>query len=371
MASQQQAFAAAPRRFLFGPGPTQGESSVYQAMTQNVVGHLDPYFFEVANDVRARLRTVFGTANEMTFAVSGTGSSSMEAAVANFVMPGTKVAVLVAGFFAERQVEMARRHGGTVVRADKPWGEPFTDLEAREFILRERPSVVMFVHAETSTGALQSPAAICSAAREIGALVIADTVTSLGAVPVDADWHGIDVAYSCSQKGLSCPPGLAPITVSPRAVERLNARTTPCDTWYLDLKLLRDYYDGKKYHHTASSTLMYALREALRLIDVEGAENRFKRHRAAHEYFVGKVEASGLSMHVAPGLRIPNLNTVRVPEGVDDVKVRTRLLTEFGIEIAGGFGPLAGKIFRVGLMGPLATPEGADLFLNAFTGCLG
>lgn len=365
-----QVFPQAPKRYLYGPGPTQVEDSVYQAMTQNVVGHLDPHFFEVATDVRARLRTAFGTTNEMTLAISGTGSSAMETAVANFVEPGTKFGVFVAGYFAERIAEMARRHGASVVRAEKPWGETFSDSEAREFILRELPHVVAFVHAETSTGALQSPAAICHAAREIGALTIADTVTSLGAVPVDVDQHGIDIAYSCSQKGLSCPPGLGPITVSPRAVERLDARSSPCDVWYLDLKLLRDYYDGKKYHHTASATLMYALREALRLVDVEGAKMRWNRHRDAHEYFVQKIETMGLSMHVASGHRIPNLNTVRVPEGVEDARVRVRLLNEHGIEVAGGFGPLAGKIFRIGLMGPLATREGVDFFLSAFQKCL-
>jgi alanine-glyoxylate transaminase/serine-glyoxylate transaminase/serine-pyruvate transaminase len=346
------------------------EDSVYQAMTEKVVGHLDPYFFEVMCAVRSGLRTVFGTANELTLAISGTGSSGMETAVANFVEPGTKFAVLAAGYFADRISEMARRHGATVVRAEKPWGETFDANEAREFIQRERPELVAFIHAETSTGALQDPSVICEAAREVGALVIADTVTSLGAVPAGVDAHGIDIAYSCSQKGLSCPPGLAPVTVSPRAVERLDARKTPCVVWYLDLKLLREYYDGKKYHHTASATLMYALREALRLVDVEGAEARWQRHRDAHEYFVQRIEHMGLSMHVAEGSRIPNLNTVRVPAGVDEGKVRAQLLSQFGIEIAGGFGPLAGKIFRIGLMGPLATRGGVDFFLDAFANAL-
>lgn len=361
-----QVIPQAPRRLLYGPGPTQVEDVVYQAMTQPVVGHLDPYFFEVAGDVRGGLRSVFGTSNEMTYAISGTGSSGMETAVANFTEPGTKFAVLTAGFFADRIAEMARRHGATVVRAENPWGVPFEAGQARDFILRERPGVVGFVHAETSTGALQDPSAICEAAHEVGALVIADTVTSLGAVPVEVDRHGIDIAYSCTQKGLSCPPGLAPVTVSPRAVEKLNARGTPCVVWYLDLKLLRDYYDGRKYHHTASATLYYALQAALNSIAAEGVEKRWKRHAEAHAYFVERIEGMGLEMHVAPGHRIPNLNTVRVPKGVDDAKVRTRLLNEFGIEISGGFGPLAGKIFRVGLMGPLATRQGVDQFLEAF-----
>jgi alanine-glyoxylate transaminase/serine-glyoxylate transaminase/serine-pyruvate transaminase len=352
----------APKRFLYGPGPTQVEDSVYQAMTQNVVGHLDPYFFEVVDALRGGLRTVFGTANELTLAVSGTGSSGMETAVANLLAPGTKVGVFAAGYFADRISEMSRRHGANLVRAEKPWGTTFDADEAREFLRRERPQVVAFIHAETSTGALQDPSVICEAAKEVGALVIADCVTSLGAVPVRVDADGIDFAYSCSQKGLSCPPGLSPVTVSPRALENL----VDCTVWYLDLKLLREYYDGHKYHHTASATLMYALREALQLVQDEGAENRWKRHREAHEYFVQRIESMGLSMHVAVGQRIPNLNTVRVPAGVDDSRVRGRLLNEFGIEIAGGFGPLAGKVFRIGLMGPLATRAGVDFFLDAF-----
>ncbi len=361
-----QPVSQAPKRLLFGPGPTQMEDSVYQAMAQPVVGHLDPYFFEVSARVRRGLNIVFGTSNRMTYALSGTGSAGMEAAVANFVEPGTKVAVLAAGYFGDRIAEMARRHGAAVSRADKPWGEAFDAGEARAFVQREEPDIVAFVHAETSTGALQDPAPICQAAREFGALVIADTVTSLGAVPVGVDPHGIDIAYSCSQKGLSCTPGLAPITLSSRAVERLNRRVTACDTWYLDLKLLRDYYDGRKYHHTASATLQYALDAALCAIETEGLAQRWARHADAHDYFVHRIEEMGLSMLVAKGRRIPNLNTVRVPGGVDEARVRTSLLNDFGIEISGGFGPLAGKIFRIGLMGPLATREGVDQFLDAF-----
>jgi alanine-glyoxylate transaminase / serine-glyoxylate transaminase / serine-pyruvate transaminase len=364
--SQAQVISGAPTRLLFGPGPTQVEASVYAAMSQNVVGHLDPHFFEVSAAVRSGLNSVFGASNQMTYALSGTGSSGMEAAVANFTRAGTKFAVLAAGFFADRISEMARRYGAEVIRAEKPWGEPFEADEARDFIRSAKPEIVAFIHAETSTGALQDPAAICEAAREAGALVIADAVTSLGALPVEVDRHGIDIAYSCSQKGLSCPPGLAPITVSPRAVEALNARAEACTSWYLDLKMLRDYYDGKKYHHTASATLQYALRAALQAVEAEGVEARWKRHAEAHRYFVQQIEAMGLRMHVAEGKRIPNLNTVRVPDGVDDAKVRGRLLNEFGIEIAGGFGPLAGKIFRIGLMGPLATKDGVDLFFEAF-----
>ncbi len=360
----------APTRLLFGPGPTQVDPSVYEAMAQNVVGHLDPYFFEVAADVRRGLRAVFGTQNEMTLAISGTGSSGMETAVSNFTQPGTKFAVFCAGYFADRMCDMARRHGASVVRAEKPWGETFDGDEARGFIRRERPDIVGFIHAETSTGALQDPKAICEAAHEAGALVITDAVTSLGAIPVGVDEHGIDIAYSCTQKGLSCPPGLAPITVSGRALERLHARQAPNDVWYLDLKLLREYYDGRKYHHTASATLYYALQQALRVIESEAVENRWRRHLDAHRYFVQRIEAMGLNMHVAEGRRVPNLNTVRVPEGVSEAQVRARLLEKHGIEIAGGFGPLAGRIFRIGVMGPLATREGVDLLVEALSAAL-
>lgn len=342
------------------------EPRVYQAMSQPVVGHLDPYFFEVAADVREMLRTVFGTRNQLTIPISGTGSSGMETAVGNFVEPGSKFAVFANGYFCDRLSEMGRRQGAHVVRLEKPWGEVFTADEAADFITREKPDVVGFVHAETSTGALQQPKVICDAAHAAGAIVIADTVTSLGAVPVNVDENGIDVAYSCTQKGLSCPPGLAPITVSPRAAERLGSRKTPSRQWYLDLNLLMEYWDGHKYHHTASATLLYALREALLIIIEEGLQSRFDRHLRAHKLLVAGLRDMGISMHVPEGNRIPHLNTPRVPPGLDDAKVRKQLLEERGIEIAGGFGPLAGKIFRIGIMGPLATDNSVQSFLNAF-----
>lgn len=347
------------------------EPRVYQAMAQPVVGHLDPYFFTVVDEIRAGLRTVFGTSNPFTYALSGTGSSGMEASVANFVEPGTRLAVLVAGFFADRICEMGRRHGAEVVRLDKPWGETFSADEARDFIRREKPQVVAFVQAETSTGVYNPGKAICEAAHEVDALVIADTVTSLGAMPVKVDENGIDIAYSCTQKGLSAPPGLSPITVSPRAVERLRARTRPVDVWYLDLKLLEEYYDGAhKYHHTAPISLFYALREGLAIISEEGLENRWARHKAAHERLVSGLSDLGLTMLVDEPHRLWNLNTPRVTNGISDVAVRKHLMDEHGIEVLGGFGPLAGQIFRIGLMGPLATNEGTDQFLSAFGNAL-
>jgi alanine-glyoxylate transaminase / serine-glyoxylate transaminase / serine-pyruvate transaminase len=344
---------------------------VYEALAKPIVGHLDPYFIQVMSDVQQLLKTAFGTTDAATLVISGTGSAGMEAAVANFVEPAAKIAVFANGYFSDRLTEMAKRQGANVVRFEKPWGETFTDEEAREFIDREKPKVVAYVHAETSTGALQSGNAICAAAHNAGALVIADCVTSLGGVPVEFDKTGMDVAYSCTQKGLSCSPGLSPMAISSRAMEWLRARTSPVRSWYLDLKLIHDYSTvSHRYHHTAPISMFYALREALLVIAEEGIENRWERHRRCHKLFVKGVEEIGLRLYVPEEHRIATLNTVRVPQGVDDAKVKKRLLDEPGIEIAGGFGPLAGKIFRIGVMGPLATEDNVKFFLQEFSKAL-
>jgi alanine-glyoxylate transaminase/serine-glyoxylate transaminase/serine-pyruvate transaminase len=356
-----------PRRYLFGPGPSMVHPRVYEALSKPIVGHLDPYFIQVMGDVQQLLKSAFGTEEGATLVISGTGSAGMEAAVANFVEPGAKVAVFANGYFSDRLTEMAKRHGADVARFEKGWGETYTDDEARDFIRRERPQVVAYVHAETSTGALQPGQAICAAAHEAGALVIADCVTSLGGVPVEFDKTGVDIAYSCTQKGLSCPPGLSPMAISSRAMDWLRARTSPVRSWYLDLKLIHDYSTvSHRYHHTAPISMFYALREALLVIHEEGIENRWERHRRCHKSFVKGIEAMGMSMHVPEEHRIAILNTVRVPAGVDEARVRKRLLDEPGIEIAGGFGPLAGKVFRIGVMGPLATEDNVQFFLNEF-----
>ena len=303
-----------PRRYLFGPGPSMVHPRVYEALSKPIVGHLDPYFFQVMEDIAQLLKTVFGADDGITMVISGTGSAGMEAAVANFVESGTKFAVFANGYFCDRLTEMGKRQGANVVRFEKPWGATFTDQEAADFIRREKPQVVGYVHAETSTGALQSGQAICSVAHEASALVI---------------------AYSCTQKGLSCPPGLSPMFLSPRAMDWLRARTSPVRSWYLDLKLIYDYSTvSHRYHHTAPISMFYALREALVVIAEEGIENRW------------------------------NLNTVCVPKEVDEAKVRGRLMDEQGIEILGGFGPLAGKVFRIGIMGPLATEKNVQFLLG-------
>jgi alanine-glyoxylate transaminase/serine-glyoxylate transaminase/serine-pyruvate transaminase len=340
---------------------------VYTALAKPIVGHLDPYFIQVMGDVQQLVKMAYGTSDGATLVISGTGSAGMEAAIANFVEPGTKIAIFANGYFSDRLTEMAKRQGANVVRFEKAWGETFGDDEARDFIRREKPKVVAYVHAETSTGALQSGKAICAAAHDVGALVIADCVTSLGGVPVEFDRTGIDVAYSCTQKGLSCPPGLSPMAMSRRAMDFLSSRTTPSRSWYLDLKLIHDYSTvSHRYHHTAPISMFYALREALLVISEEGIENRWERHRRAHQSFVKGIEAMGLSFHVPEEHRITTLNTVCVPKGVDEAKVRKRLLDDPGIEIAGGFGPLAGKVFRIGVMGPLATEDNVQFFLKEF-----
>src|ERR1700685_3334698 len=358
---------APPRRYLFGPGPSMVHPRVYEALSKPIVGHLDPYFIQVMTDVQQLLKTTYGTNHGATLVISGTGSAGMEAAVANFVEPGSKLAVFANGYFSDRLTEMAKRNGANVVRFEKAWGETYTDDEAREFVRREKPDVVAYVQAETSTGALQSGRALCAAAHDAGALVIADCVTSLGGVPVEFDRTGIDVAYSCTQKGLSCPPGLSPMAISSRAMDWLRARTSPVRSWYLDLKLIHDYSTvSHRYHHTAPISMFYALREALLVIAQEGIENRWERHRRCHQLFVKGIQAIGLQLHVPEGRRIATLNTVCVPKGVDEAKVRKHLVDEPGIEIAGGFGPLAGKVFRIGVMGPLATEENVQFFLKEF-----
>jgi len=354
-----------PPRYLFGPGPTMVDPRVYKALAQPIVGHLDPYFIQVMNDVQQLLKAPFGTAEGTTLVISGTGSSGMEASVANFVDPGTKCAVFVSGYFSDRISEMMKRQGAQLVRSEKPWGETFSDAEAEEFIRREKPEVVAYVQAETSTGAFQPGRAICQVAHDIGAIVIADCVTSLGGVPVEFDRTGIDVAFSCTQKGLSCPPGLSPVALSALATSWLRDRTTPPRSWYFDLKLIYDYSTvSHRYHHTAPISMFYALREALLIIADEGVEKRWQRHRDCHAEFVKGIESMGLRMFVPEAHRITTLNTVRIPEGISETKVRQRLVSDAGIEIAGGFGPLAGKILRIGVMGPLATKENVRFLLK-------
>jgi alanine-glyoxylate transaminase/serine-glyoxylate transaminase/serine-pyruvate transaminase len=344
----------------------------YEAMSQPVTGIRDPWFLSVISDIQIGLREVFGTENPKTFVIPGSGSAAMETAVTNFVERGSKFGVFAAGYFADRLAIMGKRHGANVVRCEKAWGEVFTEAEAAEFIDREKPDVVAFVQAETSTGAYQSGRAITAASKQSGALVIADCVTSVGAMPVELDAVGIDVAYSCAQKGLSCPAGLSPISISPKAWVELEARSDDPDTWYLDLRLLAKYYEPPHaYHHTPSPPLFYALHEGLAVVEEEGLRNRWERHQAAGTRLVAGLTRLGFTpvvKNVAD--RLWHLSTVMPPDGVEEAQLRDKLMARYGIEIAGGLGQFAGKILRIGCMGPLANDDSVDFLLEAISASL-
>jgi alanine-glyoxylate transaminase/serine-glyoxylate transaminase/serine-pyruvate transaminase len=340
---------------------------VLEAMKQPALGIRDPHFLQVIAEVRAGLRSVFGTSNPETFPIPSSGSGAMETAIANFVRPGSKFAIFAAGHFADRAAIMAGRQGATVAKLEKPWGEIFTEAEADAFIGRERPDIVCFVQAETATGAYQSGEAIAPVARAAGALVMADTVTSLGAMPVELDKIGIDVTYSCSQKGLSCPSGLSPFSVSPRAWELLMNGKEETRSWYLDLKLLAQYYNPPHaYHHTPSPPLFSALHEGIAVIEEEGLEARWARHRAAGEQLMRGLTDLGFTPLVKNQAdRVWHVATVMPPDGVDEAELRKRLVDRYDIEIGGGLGRLAGKVVRIGVMGPLATPERVKFLIDS------
>ena len=347
----------APQRILMGPGPLDLHPRVYQALLSPVIGHLDPAYMKTLDAIRERLRTLFKTENALTHAAPGTGTSGMEFCVANLLEPGDRALICIHGYFGDRIRQMAERQEADITLIETEWGRP-TDPERVEKALKSGPfKVITLVHAETSTGVLQPMEEVAKLAKEHGVMILLDTVTSLGKVEVQVDDWGIDAAYSCSQKCVGSPPGLAPVTLSPRAVESIAKRKHSVRTWYLDALLLDKYWTGKGYHHTSSSTLNYALLEALILIEEEGLANRLQRHLRNHEALVAGVEALGLRMLVAPEHRLPSLNAIRIPEGVDDAKLRGYLLEKFNLEIGGGLGTLKGKVWRVGLMGYCSSAE--------------
>ncbi len=358
----------APRRLLLGPGPSMVHPRVLQAMATPLVGHLDPTFLRVMNDIQTLLRRVFSTTNQFTIAVSGTGSAGMEAAVVNVVEPGDAVIVGINGVFGTRLAAIVERCGGKAIRVEVPWGqviEPDTITAA----LRQSSPVkaVALVHAETSTGAWQPLEPISTLCRQYNALLIVDAVTSLGGIPVEVDRWGIDVCYSATQKCLSCPPGLAPLTLSERALSVVKTRRSPCQSWYLDLSLIADYWTehNRAYHHTAPISMLYALREALRLIEEEGLPARFARHRLNSHALLAGLMALGLDPLPPPDRRLPTLTCVTIPAHIDEAAVRSQLLETFGIEIGGGLGPLKGKVWRIGLMGESSTEANVLTLLNA------
>lgn len=357
---------AVPPRLLLGPGPSLVDPRVLKAMATPLVGHLDPYFLQIMDRTQALLRYVFETENPLTVPVSGTGSAAMEAAVANTVEPGKKVLVCVNGYFGNRLADMAGRYGADVKTIQRPWGEVFSPDEVDQALKEHPAEAVAIVHAETSTGAMQPLAEIVDVVHRHGAILIVDAVTSLGGVSVGVDRLGIDVCYSGSQKCLSCPPGISPITFGPRAVEVLDGRKSPVANWYLDLTQVRKYWGHERtYHHTAPISSNFALYEALRIVAEEGLENRWQRHRQNAELLWRSLEDLGLELHVPLEHRLPSLTTVRVPAGVDEAKVRARLLNEYNIEIGGGLGELKGKVWRIGLMGFSSRPENVLLLLAA------
>ncbi|BAZ39663.1 alanine--glyoxylate aminotransferase [Calothrix sp. NIES-4101] len=354
-----------PNRLLLGPGPSNAHPAVLAAMNTAPVGHLDPTFLALMDEIQSLLRYVWQTDNQMTIAVSGTGTAAMEATIANSVEPGDVVLVGVMGYFGNRLVDMAGRYGADVRTITKPWGQVFSLDELKTAIETHRPRILALVHAETSTGACQPMEGVAELCQKYGTLLLIDTVTSLGGAPIFLDEWGVDLAYSCSQKGLGCPPGASPFTMSAKAMEKLQNRSTKVQNWYLDMNLLGKYWGNERiYHHTAPINMYYALRESLRLIAEEGIENCWQRHQKNAEYLWESMESLGLTMHVEKQYRLPTLTTVRIPEGADGKAIARRLLDEYNVEIGGGLGELAGKVWRVGLMGYNSRPESVDSLVD-------
>lgn len=341
-----------PVRILMGPGPSDIHPCVLQAIAKPTVGHLDPYYLQLMNDMRGMLQSLFRTKNEMTLAISGTGSAGMEAAVVNVIEPGDSMIVCVNGVFGGRMVDVATRAGAIVTKVEKPWGEVFSPADLKEALAKAKPKVVGIVMAETSTGAYQPIEEISKLVHDAGAMLLVDAVTSLGGVPVEVDHWNIDVIYSGTQKCLSCPPGLAPVSFNQRAMDVVLGRKSKVQSWYLDLTMLAKYWGSERvYHHTAPINMTYALYEALRLVHEEGLEACFQRHKLNHLALKAGLGALGIGYTAAEGHQLPMLNAVRIPAGVDDAKVRGALLNRFGIEIGGGLGDFKGKVWRIGLMG--------------------
>ncbi len=359
-----------PQRILLGPGPSNVHPRVQQAMFLPVLGHMDPYFYNVMEDNMKLLRYLFQTQNKLTFPISGTGSAGMEASFCNFLEPGDVAIIAANGYFADRMINIASRCGAEVIQLDAEWGR-IIEPEAIEaaFKSRKKVKLLALVHAETSTGILQPLAEAAQLAKQHEALFLVDAVTSLGGHEVAIDDWGVDICYSCSQKCLGCPPGLAPVTVNQKAMDTIQKRSRAVSSYYLDLSLLSKYWinegGGRAYHHTAPACMFYALHEALTLIAEEGLEARIQRHARNGAALQAGLEAMGLTLHAQPGYRLNTLTTVRIPEGIDDARIRQRLISDYSIEIGGGLGTLKGKVWRIGLMGYSSTEHNILLVLSA------
>ncbi|HKA18317.1 MAG TPA: alanine--glyoxylate aminotransferase family protein [Blastocatellia bacterium] len=355
-----------PKRLLLGPGPSPVEERVLEAMSAPVLGHLDPLFLQCMDDIQEMLRYVFETNNKVTVPISATGSAGMEAALVNIIEPGDEIVVCIHGVFGERMLDIIERAGGKPVIVRAEWGQAIERRNIEAAFDSSKPRALTIVHAETSTGVLQDLSGLADLAHSKNALLVVDAVTSLGGHPVGVDRSGIDVCYSGTQKCLGAPPGLAPITFSERALERIRGRKSKVQSWYLDMIMVEKYWGSDRtYHHTAPISMNYALREALRIVCDEGLEPRWQRHESNHRALVAGIEAMGLQMNVGKPHRLWSLNAVRVPEGIDDARVRARLLNDSNIEIGGGLGPLKGKIWRIGLMGSGSSRENVLLVLEA------
>ena len=360
-----------PERLLLGPGPSNADPRILQAMGRTLVSHFDPEFFTIMDEIQELMRYAFQTANSLTLPISGTGTAGMEAAVYNAIEPGDRVLVCVAGYFSDRICQMVQRCGGELIRIDTEWGQAVDPGQVETALKKSKVKLAALVHAETSTGMLQPLPEISRLVHEHGALLLVDTVTSLGGCPLKVDEWQLDMVYSGSQKCLNCPPGLAPLTFSPQAEQALDARKHPVQSWYLDLSQIRHYWGPQRaYHHTVPISLNYALREALRLVQEEGLEARWQRHQHNHRALMAGLLAMGLQPFAQAGYRLPSLNTVRVPEGISDAKVRGRLLQDYGIEIGGGLGKVKGQIWRIGLMGCNSTRKTVLTFLTALEAVL-
>ena len=356
-----------PDRLLLGPGPSNADPTVLKALSRTPIGHLDPLYVELMGEVQELLRYAWQTDNRLTLPMSGTGSAAMEATLANTVEPGDTVLVAVKGYFGNRLVDMAGRYRADVKVIEKPWGEAFTKDELEAALIEHKPAILAMVHAETSTGVCQPMEGIGDLCRKHDCLLLLDTVTSLGGVPVYLDEWKVDLAYSCSQKGLSCPPGLGPFTMGPRAEAKLAARQDKVPNWYLDVSLLNQYWGSDRvYHHTAPVNMNFGMREALRLLADEGLDMAWARHRSNAEALWSGLESMGIEMPVPEELRLPTLTTVRIPDDVDGKAFTQHLLNNHGIEVGGGLGVLAGKIWRIGLMGYNSNPENVSRLLNLF-----
>ncbi len=360
------------KRILMGPGPSDVHPRVLKAMATPLVGHLDPDFLEIMNETREMLREVYQTKNELTIAISGTGSAGMEAVLVNLLEPGDKAVVCINGYFGERMADIVKRCGAEPIILNAEWGTIVEPDEVKKVLADiGKVKLLAIVHAETSTGVRQPLEEISRLVKEAGALFVVDAVTSLAGIPVETDKWQIDAIYSGTQKCISCPPGLSPVSFSEAAREVMTQRTTPIQSWYLDMKMLGSYWGQERfYHHTAPISMSYALHEALRLVLEEGLEERFKRHKLHSKALVAGLEAMGLEMVVAPEYRLPELNSVYIPEGIDDVKVRKALLSDYGIEIGGGLGKFKGKAWRIGLMGYSCSRDNVMLLLAALENIL-